>query len=311
MASKQEKTGSADIAALSVSTYCLFCGALALGAVYVFSGHLSAASKALMGAIFLGSLGVIQLLNRAARYFPAPLARPIHWTRAMALEGFAIACIIASHFTRLFWKFKKTSSLVKGRPILLVHGYFNDSTVWFYQKKQLESTGAGPVYAIDLGYPFLSIREYARRVGEKAKLIAEETGREDLVLVGYSMGGLVALWYALKIAVFGKVTDVVTIGAPLAGTPLARIGIGLNAREMQCDSDLLKTLQAEIQRHPEIRFYSIASKSDEISFPGGSTGLIGDMVERQFLIEDVGHAGLIYSPRVSEKICSWISSGIK
>lgn len=306
MSADQEKTDSSKGAKRGVSTYFLFGGAVGLGLVYLVSKPFAIQSAALTGAIVLGALGTIQLLNRAARFLPHNLARPVHWIHAMAFEGFAILGIIASLFARLVKKRK--GPFVQGQPILLIHGYFNDSTVWLYQKKQLEEAELGPIYTIDLGYPFLSILEYARKVAEKAKLIEQETGRKDLILIGYSMGGLVAIWYAMKIASKGSVTDVITIGTPFAGTPVARIGVGRNAREMQPDSELLKKLQAEIERHPEIRIYSIASKSDEISFPGGSTSLIGDLPERQFLIDDLGHAGLIYSPRVAQKIRSWIAS---
>ncbi len=295
-----------EVAKPKVSTCFFFAFSLLLGGIYLFSSP-SAYSHLFLGAsLLLGWLGAIQVLNRTARFFPSPLARFIHWVHAMTFESFAIVGILLSHTVRLLRSYKQPAGFPLGKPILLIHGYFNDSSVWFFQKKQLEEAGLGPIYTIDLGYPFRSIVEYAHQVDDKAKLIAEETHREDLVLIGYSMGGLVSAWYATQVAPKGKVTDIVTIGSPLAGTPLARIGIGRNAREMQRNSNLLKRIQEEIDKNRQIRFYHIASKSDELVYPGASTAILGNDPSRQFVIEDVGHAGLIYSRRVSNKIRQWL-----
>lgn len=295
-----------DQSAYRVSPFLFLGCACIFAGLYFFSPWAWVLPWAFAFSILFGWLGVIQILNRYASLFPSTAARGVHWTHAMTFEGFAIAGILLSHVARLFGLTKKPVGFSSGRPILLIHGYFNDSSVWLYQKKQLQEAGLGPIYTIDLGYPFLSIVSYAEKVAEKAAIIAEETGRDDLVLIGYSMGGLVSAWYALKVAPPGKVTDLITIGAPFAGTPVARIGIGRNAREMQRNSEFIKKTRMAIENNRQIRFYHIASKSDELVFPGEKTGLLGDNPARQFVVEDVGHAGLIYSNRVSQKICSWL-----
>lgn len=255
----------------------------------------------------LAWMGGIQLLNRAAGRFPSALAGTVHWAHAMTFETFAILSILCAHASRCLPSYQRPSGSKEGRPILLVHGYFNDGSVWLVQKKRLKAAGLGPIYTIDLGSPFGSIVDYARKVAEKAAAIAEETGRSDLVLIGYSMGGLVCAWYATRMAPPSQVTDVVTIGAPFAGTPLAQIGPGQNAKEMRIGSELLKTLQEEIRKNPQIRFYHIASRCDEIALPGTAAALAEHNADRKFLIQDVGHAGLIYSKRVSQQICDWLS----
>lgn len=298
-----------EVARPNLYTCFFFAFSLFFGGIYLFSRPALHSTVLLCASILLGWLGLIQLLNDIARHFPPFLARCVHWVHAMTFESFAVFGILLSHATRLFSSTNRRSSeTCHGRPILLVHGYFNDSTVWIYQKKQLEESGIGPIYTIDLGYPFRSIIDYAAQVNEKAKLIAKETGREDLSLIGYSMGGLVSVWYATHVAPKGKVTDIITIGSPFGGTPAARIGIGPNAREMERNSLFLKRIQKEVAENEQIRFYHIASKSDEIVYPGASTAIIGNDPNRHFVIEDVGHAGLIYSRRVSEQIRRWLVS---
>ncbi len=297
---------SSDVARPNLYTCFFLSFSLLFGGIYFFSPPSGFAAVLMAASILLGWLGLIQLLNDLARHFPTPLARSVHWVHAMSFEAFAVAGILLSHTVRLLRSYGKASGFPLGKPILLIHGYFNDSTVWAYQKKQLEEAGFGPIYTIDLGYPFRSIVDYANQVGDKATVIEKETGREDLALIGYSMGGLVSVWYATHVAPKGKVTDIITIGSPFGGTPVARIGIGQNAREMERDSSFLKLIQKEIADNGQIRFYHIASRSDELVYPGASTAIIGSDPNRQFVIEDVGHAGLIYSRRVSEQIRHWL-----
>jgi triacylglycerol esterase/lipase EstA (alpha/beta hydrolase family) len=151
----------------------------------------------------------------------------------------------------------------EGRPILLVHGYLHNATAWVYQKQRLAEEGFGPIYVLNLKKPFASIVAHAEQLKEKALEIQQETGRSDLILIGHSMGGLVCSWYATQLAPRGKVTDLITIGSPLRGTTLAKVGLGSNAREMERDSLFLYELQKAIQKSRSTRFYHIASMTDQ------------------------------------------------
>src|SRR5579872_7281045 len=94
-----------------------------------------------LGSIAFAYLGAIQLLNSAAPRFPLSLARLIHWIRAMSLEFFAILGVLLFRFMP-----RRRALLGRERPILLVHGYVNNGSVWRWQKRQLEAAGFGPIY---------------------------------------------------------------------------------------------------------------------------------------------------------------------
>ena len=253
------------------------------------------------GAPFISALfgwaAVMRLLNRFAPHLP--LGRYIHWAHAMTFELLAFLCVI-------LFRFLPSPKIGRGnkRPILLVHGYVNHPNVWLLQKRWLSSLGLGPIYAIKLGHPFKSIRFYGEKVKEKAKQIAQETGRDDLILIGHSMGGLVSAWYAIELARKGTVTDVVTIASPLAGTPLAYLGFGLNAKEMLKNSEFTSQLSKAIKESQEIRFHHIATKSDQIVIPGITAAIPEN---NHFIFEDLGHASLLFSKRTAKKIHEWVS----
>src|SRR5690606_4003673 len=145
------------------------------------------------------------------------------------------------------------------RPILLVHGYLNNSSAWSHYLDVLPKQGLGPVYAIDLGHPFLPLSAYAHKVKEKAEEIRKQTGRGDLVLIGHSMGGIVSSLYAAKLAEKGSVTDLFTIGSPLSGAPMAAMaGIGPNGREMREGSPLLAEIRQGLEANQNaFRIYHI------------------------------------------------------
>jgi pimeloyl-ACP methyl ester carboxylesterase len=258
-----------------------------LGSIGVFFGFYWAA--------LLVWLGIVHIVNAKASHFR--FAKWIHWVHAMSLEPFAVLAIAVLRLIPVGQKPNKS----QGRPILLVHGYANHGSVWMLHKKRLEAAGIGPVYLINLGDPFLSIQTYSERVREKVETITKETGREDIVLIGHSMGGLISAWYATRLAKPKSVSAIITVASPLEGTPVARYALGQNAREMEPRSKFLQELKAAMNECKELKVFHIATESDEVVVPGVSAANSFD-----YVLDDLGHAGLLYSKRVSEKIIEWL-----
>jgi triacylglycerol lipase len=248
-------------------------------------------------------LAGLKIVNRFADRFSGLFADLIHWVHAMVFEAFGVICMMCFRPLGYIWKLQSKGG--SSQPILLIHGYIHDSSAWIYLRWQLVRHGFAPVYLLNLRSPFLSINNYIKQVEARASQIAQESGRQDLILIGHSMGGVVGSLYALHNAPPGSVTDVITIASPLSGTYVARIAIGPDAREMERNSDFLKNLPEEIRKNQKIRFFQIATKTDELVIPYTSEIVEGSS-ERQYLLNDIGHASLLYSPRVSRKIISWL-----
>ncbi len=247
----------------------------------------------------------LKLINSFAGFFPRRIEILLHWIHAMSFELLALAAVPMMRVFRFSKTFQKPVGNLHGRPTLLIHGYCNDGSAWSYLKRRLAKESIGPIYTIDLGFPFRSIREYAIKVKEKAAQIRQETNRADLVLIGHSMGGLVSSLYATDFAPSETVTDVITIGAPLGGTHLAKMGIGPNAKEMECRSELISQLHVKIANERFARFYHIATNTDQMIIPSQSA-LLRNNPSREFLFEDIGHASMLFSPRVGTLIACWL-----
>ena len=191
-------------------------------------------------------------------------------------------------------------------PILLVPGYFHNGGVWGYHAKRFLQQGFGPIFSLHWGHSFHSIEELALRVNQRVEEIVQITQREELLIIGHSMGGLVAIYYALKLAPRGRCKGVVTLSSPLQGTSLARYGLGKCARQMEPHSVLLEELSPLLAKQREIPLFHLATKGDFFIRP--YTSALPPSLGGQCLLEKIGHTSLLFSSEVHEKICAWIQA---
>ena len=224
------------------------------------------------------------------------------WSKALIPEFL----IFIGSFFLLFFKRKTLYWEVNEikRPILLIHGYLHNSLVWIYHGNKLRKAGLGPIYTLNLNKPFASIEEHIFSVKEKIEKIREETNRSDVIIIGHSMGGLVGSHYATKIADENSVTDVITIASPLYGTIMARLGVGKSAKEMRRNSDFVRNLREDIINSSNIRFYHIATKTDQLVIPYQSSIL--NEKSNNYILNGIGHASLLYSKKVNRQITKWL-----
>jgi pimeloyl-ACP methyl ester carboxylesterase len=208
------------------------------------------------------------------------------------------------------------------RLAVLVHGLMCTETIW----KMADGSDYGSRLARDLGYAPIYLRYNSGRAiadnGAKLsagleRLIAEfPVGVEEVVLVGYSMGGLVvrSACHAARAAAsrwLSLVRRAIYVGTPHLGAPLERVG-RVVAKVLRAVNDPYTRLIAEIAdlrsdgmkdlgdadlrhedraakaayrlrdpRHPvpllpEIQHYLIASALHEGDLPPGLAALFGD-----------------------------------
>ncbi len=250
-------------------------------------------------SMVLGFFALLKIANTVSSQFF--IAKFIHWLHAMCFEVVVLVGLILIRLLpkKIFFKLGPTS----GRPILLVHGYCNNSSIWTLIQRRLVEETLGPIYTIDLGHPFLAMAEYVKAVRILMDQIQKETGHPNLVLIGHSMGGIISSMVALQEP--NAISSVITIASPMSGTFLAKLGLGQNAREMERKSEYLMKLNEQLQDETKTQFYHIATKTDQIVIPGHSA-LRGSCPENEFLFEDLGHASLLFSSRVADLLVHWL-----
>lgn len=223
------------------------------------------------------------------------------YKRVKAIIAYITSSILSVFgFLTLRWKKRNNN------PILLIHGFCNSSVVWWYHGKKFSKEGFGPIYTINLGSPLLSIEQYAHKVAKKVEQILQETGKKNIILIGHSMGGLVASYYALNLAPLKTVSDIIAIASPFQGTKVALIGAGKCAHQMRYHSPFVEELSAKILQDKKIRFYFIAASKDHILIPVDSA-LLDKGKRRQYLIDDTGHFAVLFSEKVHQQMVYWLT----
>jgi triacylglycerol esterase/lipase EstA (alpha/beta hydrolase family) len=195
-------------------------------------------------------------------------------------------------------------------PILMIHGFSNSSSSWFYHHKRLKEAGHKNLFTINLGDPRLSIEEdYAKKVDEMVQEIKRLTGRNDIVLVGHSMGGLVAIEWRQNYAVGTEVKNIVTLGTPHDGTKMAHLTLGLSkcGKEMLPDSDLIKRQQEVAATDTETEYLRIRSRADHTIIPEHSAYWGSAPKTEIVTLDATGHGGMLFSDTVGDILVSHLA----
>lgn len=251
---------------------------------------------------YLLSAAVVVINSLATNTSWAPTIHKIH-AFTTALHSILKSALLFP--LTLFSSYHKPRGDLNGIPILMINGYLSFGSTFHEMRTRLAEEGLGPLYTMNVGSGD-SITTYAEHVATKIKEIQAETKKQQIRFVCHSKGGLVALHYAIHLAAQSNttVTDLITIGSPLAGTPLASLGLGSDAQEMRPDAPFHQTLREKIPTIPSTRLYHIASEVDGV-VPLQSA-LFGTDAARHFVIKDLDHLSLVFSSRVAYRISSWL-----
>lgn len=196
----------------------------------------------------------------------------------------------------------------QGLSVLLIHGYGANSGFWHRTSELLKRSGSSHM-AIELEPLLADIDDYAHLINTAVKALCAASGKEKIIVVAHSMGGLAARAYLRK---FGsdRIARVITLGTPHYGSTLANFAMGINAMQMRWSdqSDTQSWLAALAQTEtPAIRelFVSIYSRHDNIVSPQESCHLPG---ATNIAVDLVGHVALGFDKQVLEMVMREITA---
>ncbi|HML13772.1 MAG TPA: alpha/beta fold hydrolase [Xanthobacteraceae bacterium] len=185
-------------------------------------------------------------------------------------------------------------------PVVLVHGYLCNRGFWWCLRRALREHGFA-VATIDLEPPFAGIDRLADALHRRIEALRAETGAERVVLIGHSMGGLVARAY-LRRHGSAHVDRLVTLGSPHHGSRIAWLVHGRNAREMRPNSAWLGALNAH---EPAVPVLSIWSPHDEFVVPPDSARLAG---AREIVVPSLGHLAMAFAPGIRARVLAELAA---
>ncbi|WP_210591442.1 triacylglycerol lipase [Streptomyces sp. GESEQ-35] len=188
-------------------------------------------------------------------------------------------------------------------PVVLLHGFIDNRSVFVLLRRNLAQHGRHQVESLNYSPLTCDIRTAAELLARHIEEICERTGSKQVDIVGHSLGGLIARYYAQRLGGDIRVKTLVTLGTPHSGTRVAPL---MNAhpivRQMRPGSDVLEELT---QPAPGCRtqFVSFWSDLDHLMDPL-ETACIDhpDLLAHNVRVSGIGHLALPVHPAVAAGI---------
>src|SRR5450631_1818012 len=174
-------------------------------------------------------------------------------------------------------------------PIVLVHGVLVNDGVWFMMRRYLARHGIGAVYTVNYGPPYGDIDHFAEQLSVKIESVCAATGAARVLIVGHSMGGLVARAY-LRQRGPARIERIITLGTPHHGSVLAWIYVGRCLAQMRPGNAWLAELNREETKPSPVPIVSIWSRHDSLVVPQASSEL---RCAENVAVVGVGHNALL------------------
>ncbi|MGI9196806.1 MAG: esterase/lipase family protein [Candidatus Nanopelagicales bacterium] len=194
-----------------------------------------------------------------------------------------------------------------GTPIVLVHGTFDNRSIFTVLRRGLRKRGFGSTYALNYNALTDDIRGVAMRLGDLVQDVCEETGHDQVHVVGHSMGGLIGRYLVQRLGGDEQVHTLVTLGTPHQGTLPAHLVPITVARQMRIGGDLITEL-AEPAPGCRTRFLVLWSDLDQLVIPQSHGRLEHpDLRARNVLVRGVGHLSLPVDGRVVHEISTTLA----
>ena len=174
-------------------------------------------------------------------------------------SNLVVVCLFPLGLFRKLWR-PGPNNPKEGHPVVLIHGLYHNAGAWIFYRWLLRRKGYGRVYA----FSYSSWREGFWDIFGKLETwmaqVQRECPGEDIVMVGHSLGGLLAKTYAGKQdgAQPSRIRKVITLGSPYKGSKMVVFGFGSLADSLRYQGPLVRELEKfdPSSRLPCIAFYS-------------------------------------------------------
>lgn len=181
------------------------------------------------------------------------------------------------------------------RPVLLLHGWVHNRSAFLLMQHGLRRAGFGPVHTFEYPSFVADLDEMAHRVGPAVQRLLATSGRDSCVLIGHSMGGLIARQYVQELGGDRFVDTVVTLGTPHRGTYSAYCGLGRSAEQCRPGSDYIRRLE-RTARPGGTHWISYYSDLDFMVTPAVSAKLTHRALDATNVrVRDLGHLSMLLS----------------
>jgi pimeloyl-ACP methyl ester carboxylesterase len=197
---------------------------------------------------------------------------------------------------------------IKGKPILLIHGLYHNKTAWIYIKLRLKRAGLTNIHTLNYNSFTSSYPELVLKAQKMIAEISSSNKNEKVMLIGHSLGGLIAAGAASDMTTAAKCEQLITLGTPYRGSILAVIAFGHLGRSLNPKSHIFNT-DKEFCRDTNFSKTAMISPVDEMVLPWKN--LVPDMNDSAIKwnivkTPPVSHVSMLYNPETVSQLIAII-----
>jgi hypothetical protein len=192
-------------------------------------------------------------------------------------------------------------------PVLLVHGLIDNRSVFSVMQRSLRRRGFAHVGTWNYSPLLTDVARGAADLGAHIEHICEQTGYDQVHVVGHSLGGLIARYHVQRQGGDGRIASLVTLGTPHQGSLLAHVVPTPLIRQLRPGSPVLQELT---QPAPDCRtqITAIYSDLDQVVLPTSSGRCDHpDLAVRNLLVRGVGHMSLPRNRAVVDEVAATLA----
>lgn len=192
-------------------------------------------------------------------------------------------------------------------PIILLHGYVMNHSAFLVMRQALTEAGFRHVRAFNYPQFTHGVPEVGRMLQAEVERVLEATGAERCSIVGHSLGGIVARYYAQVLGGDKTLDTLITLGTPHMGTYTAHFGVGPAAMQMTYQSPFLNELRRSA-RPSNVRHISYYSDLDLFVVPAVSAKLTDPVLQATNIrVRDIGHLSMLLSGEVVQSVVDYLA----
>lgn len=195
-----------------------------------------------------------------------------------------------------------------GTPVILVHGLYHNPSAWAWFRVLLARAGYHNIHYY--GYNSFT-RGFDHAVEGLTRFIdsvLEENDGEKVVLVGHSLGGLVARKAAAEERFADRIAALATLGSPHQGSRLAILGLGPMARSLYPGRHIQQVLHdTKDISAPRLAVYTL---TDDYVMPMSCLRVERPGWEEQ-ICGPISHVSMLFSQDVSWRVVEFLDRNIK
>jgi triacylglycerol lipase len=252
----------------------------------------------------IGVVALAVLMSFTVAWYERANARPDLIDRRFTTRGVCvavwllieeIACLLLTILLRPFgWRQPQLPEADQDAspPIILLHGLFQNRSCLFWLQYRLRAAGYRQIISINTP-PWRDLETLTESLAKKVDELRIKLKVEKVILVGHSMGGMIARNYVQNRGGAANVLGLITLGAPHHGSKLAPFALSPMGKTLLPDSAFLQQFNS-VAWPQGTQAVSIYTRYDNIVLPAESGKMDGAL---QVELDGMGHTALLFHPR--------------